>query len=884
MLIENADLRSSDPPSKARKSQFVVPFGRDDSFINRIEIFNHMNNYINKHSKHHHRLALSGIGGVGSVFFASNSPKLRSTAKVFHRKSQVAIEYCYRYRDDNPHAHIFWVHASTKERFDQAYRDIARRLELTGWNNSNVDTLRLVCDWFSEAEDETWLMVLDNADNLDLFFTRPDAAAIDEQYSPPLVDYLPQNSNGLMLITTRDERMAKRLAGIHASVVVNPMSPSEAQELLENRQINLAGSSDDGQSTRLLEALGYIPLAITQAAAFINENQISLTKYLEMFRERDSDLQDLLDEDLGDLRRDSQSQNSVIKTWKISFDLISEQMPRAAEILSLMAVLDRQGIPESLLRDGSDRITYFTKALGTLLAFSLIKSGGDVVGYEMHRLVQLATQKWLEVQGTIEKWREKALVVVADMFPSGEIKTWTTCESLLPHAQKVLENEVTNEVYQVKLSNLLYNVAFFELEQGRYATACVRYLAAVEVQKRSLGLEHPSTLTSMHNLALTYQRQGQLEKAEKLLLEVLEARRRPLGAEHPDTLASMNNLALTYREQGRWEEAEKMQLEVSEATKRMLGAEHPDTLTSTNNLALIYREQGRWEEAEKMQLEVSEATKRMLGAEHPDTLPSTNNLALIYKDQCRWEEAEKLQLEVLEATKRLLGAAHPDTLTSIHNLATTYREQGRLEEAEKMQLEVLEATKRLLGAAHPDTLTSMHNLAIIYCEQGRLEEAEKMQLEVLEARKRLLGAAHPDTLTSMHNLAIIYCEQGRLEEAEKIQLEVLEATKRLLGAAHPDTLTNMHNLAITYREQGRFEDAEELHMQELKICKRVLGTEHPETLISMDNLAILYSKQDRHNEAISLMESVVELRTKVLGANHPHTINSAAGLKKLLGT
>ena len=62
---------------------------------------------------------------------------------------------------------MFWVHASTRQRFDQAYIDIARRLELPGWRDPGIDTLRLVSDWLNEADNGGWLMVLDNADDLD---------------------------------------------------------------------------------------------------------------------------------------------------------------------------------------------------------------------------------------------------------------------------------------------------------------------------------------------------------------------------------------------------------------------------------------------------------------------------------------------------------------------------------------------------------------------------------------------------------------------------------------------------------------------------------------------------------------------------------------------
>jgi hypothetical protein len=73
----------------------------------------------------------------------------------------------------------------------------------------------------------------------------------------------------------------------------------------------------------LLKILGFIPLAITQAAAFIQENSMAITAYIKDLTESDSDLEDYLDEDLPDPRRDATSENSVVRTWKLSFDQIA---------------------------------------------------------------------------------------------------------------------------------------------------------------------------------------------------------------------------------------------------------------------------------------------------------------------------------------------------------------------------------------------------------------------------------------------------------------------------------------------------------------------------------------------------------------------------------
>ena len=90
------------------------------------------------------------------------------------------------------------------------------------------------------------------------------------------------------------------------------------------------GSLDKTKSSKLLEVLGYLPLTITQAAAYISENNIIVEEYVKAIYVEDSEIQDLLTEDLLDLRRDFESQSSVIQTWKVSFDQIRKQKPRAA--------------------------------------------------------------------------------------------------------------------------------------------------------------------------------------------------------------------------------------------------------------------------------------------------------------------------------------------------------------------------------------------------------------------------------------------------------------------------------------------------------------------------------------------------------------------------
>ena len=426
-------------------------------------------------------------------------------------------------------------------------------------------------------------MVLDNANDLDVFFAKPEPSRINAEPTRPLINYLPESSQGSVLVTTRDNRIGKRLGSKGIPIVVGYMNLQEGQELLRS-QLDQTDNLYTNDSRALIDILGYIPLAITQAAAFIEQNNITLTKYLEMLNMNDSDLQDLLQEDSGNLRRDSESQNSVIRTWKLSFDLISKQKPRATEILSLISVLDRQGIPRSLLQTEVDGNIDTTTALGTLQAFSLISRQAGAEEYKMHRLIQLATQKWLQIQGTKDEWQERALRKLADIFPNSEFESWITCDLLLPHAQKVLANDYMNEKYIIQKAYLSRQLGSFDNTQGRYEAASTRLSVALDLERNTLGVEHPSTLTSMANLASTYRNQGRWDEAEKLEVQVMETRKRVLKEEHPSTLTSMANLASTYWNQGRWDEAiELIQVVVNLRTKT-IGANHPDTLGAVDLL------------------------------------------------------------------------------------------------------------------------------------------------------------------------------------------------------------------------------------------------------------------------------------------------------------
>lgn len=213
---------------------------------------------------------------------------------------------------------------------------------------------------------------------------------------------------------------------------------------------------------KLLIELEYLSLAITQAAAS------QLSKCLEFLHANNVNI---LDKDFYDWRRKPEAQDSVIRTWRISFDQIRKQKSRAAEILSFMSVLNRQSLQKSLFYEDNEQEVDLIIVFGTLQAFSPIIVDKERIAFEIHRLVQIATQKWLELQGALDRWQEKALHVLFENFSLGTYENWMICQSLISHAQVVLKYKFENKTSRLQYTKLLHNVGCFDHTQGRYKPA-----------------------------------------------------------------------------------------------------------------------------------------------------------------------------------------------------------------------------------------------------------------------------------------------------------------------------------------------------------------------------------------------------------------------------
>ncbi|TQW04024.1 hypothetical protein IF2G_08338 [Cordyceps javanica] len=754
-FIEQTDKYSHEPC-------WTVPFEKNLRFVGRASLLDRLEAVLFA-KEQPSKIALFGLGGVG--------------------KTQVALELAYRTREKYTRCCVIWIPTNNTARLRQAYIDAAEQLGIHVTDEKS-DVKKLVQRHLSQDSAGRWLLIYDNADDFDMWI--PGTGSQDKR--PGLLGCVPRSNQGCVVFTTRNKKLALRLSSGGLREEVTQMDDDTALQLLYGRlNQKVPERHEEGQA--LIKELCHLPLAIVQAAAYIDANTSSVKKYLDLLNEQEEHVVELLSEEFGDEGSYGTVKDPVATTWLISFAQIRRSDPVAVEYLSLMSCFDPKAVPQSLLPPGKSHKEKID-ALGTLTAYAFVSVQPVTDFLDMHRLVHLAMRNWLKQdEKTFSLWMHKAVTRLDAVFPDGEHESRDVWRLYLPHARRVLQSCLTGEAGEQETS-LVWKFGICTYHDGWYREAESCFLHVTETWKTELGEDHPFTLTSMAILAILYRDQGRWDEAERLEVQVMETFKTKLGEDHLSTLISIVCLASTYGNQGLWDEAERLEVQVIETSKRKLGEDHPSTLTSMAHLALTYGNQGRWDEAERLEVQVMETFKTKLGEDHLSTL--TN--------QGRWDEAERLEVQVMETFKTKLGEDHLSTLTSIANLASTYGNQGRWDEAERLEVQVAETCKTKLGADHPYTLINMSSLAATYMVQGRWEEAERLEVQVMETSKRKLGADHPRTLVSMKNLAYTFKHLGRLNEALDLMDQCCSRHQRILGPQHPRTKSSKQAMKLWQEE------------------------------------------------------------------------------------
>ncbi|KAH7184065.1 nucleoside phosphorylase domain-containing protein, partial [Fusarium oxysporum] len=350
-----------------RRLVFLVPFSKNDLFVGRDDILVILQDLLFDQGRQ--KVALFGLGGMG--------------------KSQIALQLAFWVKNNKPDHSVFWMPAFSMAGFEQECVKLVKTLGIRCSEGEDArDAMR---QHLSSKDAGSWFLVVDNADDIEIFHkpTHPGRG---------ILDFLPSSDSGRTLFTTRSKQVAVAVAKT-AVEKLPQMHPEEATDLLKKSLIDKDVLYDSENVSQLLDALTYLPLAIAQAAAYMNVHEISIAECIRVFNDTDAEnVIELLEQGYDDEIHYDSSQGAVATTWIVSFDRIRRTAPAAAELLSFMACIEPKGIPRSILpRLKTEQ--QMIQAIGTLVGHGFLSQRGREPMFDMHSLVHFATRRWNERKG-----------------------------------------------------------------------------------------------------------------------------------------------------------------------------------------------------------------------------------------------------------------------------------------------------------------------------------------------------------------------------------------------------------------------------------------------------------------------------------------------------
>lgn len=773
--------------------------------------------------------ALHGMGGVG--------------------KSQLAIEYVYRHTRD--YDLIWWVPAEGDGQIRQSLVELAAELGLPVGREANVAVPAVLEALRVGRPFRNWLLIFDNAE---------DMAKVRE--------FFPAGGQGKILVTSRNSAWTN----VAQTVEVNVFKREESIKLLRVRDPDL----NDSAAGRLADALGDLPLAIEQAAAWLAETAMTVNEYLALLQEKTNEI-------LAQQTSSTDYAVPVAAAWNVSLERLQESNLPALRLLQVCAFFAPEPVSLRILSgtrnlDGPDELVdalsdpiKLGQSIRAIKQYALAKISHRHRTILLHRLVQSVLRGRLD-EDEAGQYRHCAHQLLANADPEDPDSTehWPTYAQLLPHIRHAELVGCTDKWAR----RLFLNTIDFLYRWGDYAGSLELAESAITSWTELMGADDDQKLEAQQKVSRSLRGLGRHQEAyesDQNARDILVAK---YGEEHELSLAASGNVCVGLRMLGDFRAALEADRQLYETSRRRFGPDDPVTLMHAYYYGISLRLMDQVTEAEERDRDTHARRARVLGEDHLSTLSVLAGIGFDVMDSGRYIEAREILRQLTQRMRTQYGDDHPGTIGNISNLSVAERKAGDHDTALMLSTEALERGRARYGQDNPETASAALNHAINLRQTGDLPQSIVVGEQAAARYERIYGPRHPSTAAAKANIAVSLRRSGRTEEALRLNAEALSVLVNRLGEDHSWSVIAAINHASVVSALGDPEHATELGRAALEHARRVDGEDHPTTLAVMLNLSLDLRKLggDAEAEAETLLADAQVRYRRSLGDAHPATI------------
>jgi Tfp pilus assembly protein PilF len=769
-------------------------------------------------------VAVRGLGGVG--------------------KSQLALEYAHQMRQSGRYQLAGWVRADSPVTIAEDMAALSPLLGLPG-DETVGETAAQVVRALARRRD--WLVVFDNAQ-------KPD----------DLAGMLPPGG-GHVLITSRN----RVWSGIAAQVDLAEFSRHESVEFVRER----SGADEPEAAAELAGELGDLPLALAQAAGYIDTRSMTVHGYLESYRDP-VQARKFLDAGLNSAEYPA----SVARTWLLSFRQLADEHPAAVELLRLCAFLDPDDIDLGLLSAGraevgdvlarvlSDRQER-AETVGALAAVSLATvPAADHL--RVHRLVQAVTRDQL-TDDEAAVWTERALNMVAAILPPepADSQFWPMYARLAPHIEAVTGHP-SGSLMPTKRTVLLRKLGIYLTASEQLRAARTTLARVLTIQEEAHGPDHPEVAKDLDNLAAVQLKLGAMRDARALIERALPLLQHAYGADNPEVAKALGNLSIAQRDLWELRDA-RASIERAQAIfLEAYGPGHPEVAQTFVDLGIVQFRLGELRNARaslEHGLAISEATDR---PGQPRVAEALIGLGAVQMRQGELMDARASLEHALVISEELYGPDHAGVAKALIGLGAVQMRQGELMDARASLERALATLQETYGPDHPELASVLINLGAVHMDLSELRNARASIERALTISEDVYGPDHPEVASALINLGIVQLQLGELRNARASIERALTISEDVYGPDHPEVASVLVYLGALQIRQGELGDARASLKRALAISEEVYGPGHPEVAKALIGLAAVKIRQGELRDARASLKRALAISGEVYGPDH----------------